>query len=757
MNPRFNERHSRDEGAILVIALLITTAVALVTGALLAFAGNGFLATVQLRQVANTAYVADAATQLAINNLELGAKNTADPGAVYPADHDFPPDNFGLPNTHVPWVYDNNVDGTGCFGINGNGTPRTSITLPNVNTSTGPSTATVTCSPVLGTGIFGTAPGTKNDGTGRAVTILGSGGITISAQGNQATFQMRGDLASAGPLTINQGVLQTTGKVTANPCPATSAVRADGPCVPSGGSVGDPFKNRSPDLPSVPTALGTWSACVFQPGYYDDAKALTDATDLCPKSVFLPGPYYFDFHNNSADPTYSPFAMSGGTSDVWTINNTVVGGDTSNGTGQVPGRCKNPVDSRASTGNAGVQFVFGGDSRVLLGSGASVEVCAPRLPQQEQEPIAIFGLDGSSMSRGALSSGYEAALQRSPSVTATTVASSKTNTQPDFKPSPASLTDKDALATEDGKSEVFSQSSGNTAAAMTLNGFSPASTIPVGSLLTAAKLVVTHSESTSGTQGKPSITPGLSVTIGAVNNASIAGLTNTSTAANPGSLKRDTIDLSSNSTVMKALARAVHSGDISSFSTTFTESASGKTSASLDFVQLQLTYYAPTLRGESSAAISGNCIAAHSCDVISTGATGTGGCKTANSSFAGSFVVQGVAYVPNGGVCAALGNQTAVVSFRWGIVADHAYLGSLNQFPYSYPVVSIPSQGPGFGAAVTAVDLRVFLCSGSGPCGGAPVLTSRVRITDPVDPLTSLVNPSPGNRKIDVMSFSEQR
>ncbi|MGN6782561.1 MAG: hypothetical protein ACTHJH_13760 [Marmoricola sp.] len=749
MTTRFRERS--EEGAVLVLALLIVTTVALVAGALLTRGSGNFLATVSLRQVAGTAYAGDAAAKMAINDLEQGSNA---------------PDVQLFSSVPTPWVFDNNVDGTGCFGSKADpakanaSLPISSLTLRNVYPATGggsSTTATVTCTAVPGTGIFGTAQGADDNGVGRAVTILGTGSSALEVNpqghGNAAPFQIHGDIAVAGGIQVDHGILFTTGSVSAHPCPSASLVSANGACTDSGGSVADPLAARAPDLTTVPTQLGTWSGCTFQPGYYDDAYALTAATNACTTSTFAPGVYYFDFHNNSGDPTYSPYALTStlngscaGTGDVWVICKNVIGGDTAGGSNTIPGQCKNPIDK---PGNNGVQFVFGGDSQISLGNNANVELCAPGTGASP--PIALYGLDGASSSRGQLTAGYANTVQQNPSITAGTVVSSQTGNQPDFKPNPNNVTGKASLAAEDGTTESFSANSGNNAPSLTLSSFTPATTIPQGSLLTAAKLIVKHNETATTSKGNASsVAPHLTVSVGAASKVDVSSsLTNTSTTSTPNTLKKDTVDLTQNATLIKALAAAVHNGDLSGLSAAFSEDAKGNTTANVDFVQLQLTYFTPTLRGQTATAIPGNCVAALTCDMVVTGN---------GSSFAGAFVVQGALYAPNGKVDLSLGNQTAVVAMRWGLVAKAAVLGSLSQFPFAYPVVSIPDAGPGFGPSVSAVDLRVFLCTGNGPCAttGQPVLTSRVKITDPVG-ANGLVNPAPGTRKIDVLSWSEQR
>ena len=71
-----------DSGAMLVVALIIITTVALVTGALLTQGATNFRATAALEGVAGTSYAADTGAKVAINNLRLGEKA---PGWVTPS------------------------------------------------------------------------------------------------------------------------------------------------------------------------------------------------------------------------------------------------------------------------------------------------------------------------------------------------------------------------------------------------------------------------------------------------------------------------------------------------------------------------------------------------------------------------------------------------------------------------------------------------------------------------------------------------
>jgi hypothetical protein len=78
-----SKRIRNDDGVTLIIAILIITVVAVVTGALLSQGATNFKATVALRQVAGSAYAADTAAKIAIGDLQLG-ENASDSGASYP-------------------------------------------------------------------------------------------------------------------------------------------------------------------------------------------------------------------------------------------------------------------------------------------------------------------------------------------------------------------------------------------------------------------------------------------------------------------------------------------------------------------------------------------------------------------------------------------------------------------------------------------------------------------------------------------------
>lgn len=723
---RLYARNRADDGAMLIIALAIITVVALVSAALLSLGGAKFAATASLRQVTSNGYAADAAAKIAVDNLEQGS---AAPGFG------------GLPSTaSTPWVFDNNTDGTGCFGgKDGSHGPIATSTLNlagfySDSQSHITKNATVTCSVVPGTGIFGFGAGAGGTGStggtggsGRAVTLLGSTGGNFAAKSNN--YMIHGDIASRGPI-AGQDI--TTGKVYATSCDPSSGQA--GTSCPYGGTVNDPYAGVDPNITTVPSAPGTWSGCTFQPGYYNDAVALSNAVNACGIATFSPGNYYFDFHNNSSDPTYSANTGIPNGSDVWNIYTTVVGGQRVSGVTQPPGMCKSPI---TNTSAQGVQFIFGGDSTMTVGHSGNnygyVELCGSY--NGGNPPIVIYGLDGSSPSRGQLAAGY-ATTPTQQTVTAGTVSPSGFAASPLLTPDVAALT-----TSGDNKTETYTTLAGSSTPSLNLSGFSPGTTIPAGSTIKSVTLNLWHQETSAGGKGN-SIAPSLTYTVGS------GSATNASNQpATKATLGQDSIDLSSD------LGPVIAAGNLGSTSLKFTETTKGATNAIVDAAQLVITYYPPSWRGETNTAIPGNCVlpsAANQCRMIELGTSG-GSNKPA-------LVINGVTYIPAGAIGGDLSNGAQTVALRWGLVADSADFSGWPQYTFGFPLVSIPDSGPGLGSNVTAVDLKVYLCD-SGTCStsGTPALTARVLLTDPIDSSTNLISPYPNTRQVNVLSWAEQK
>ena len=124
-----------DDGAILIIAIVVVTAVALVVGAVLTRGDGSLRATVALREVAGSSYAADAAANVAINNLRTGQ---------------------GFAGNPTESGFNNSLDGVGCFGNNVGvgGTDKLSLDgFYPATGSLGPSSALVECTGESGTGM----------------------------------------------------------------------------------------------------------------------------------------------------------------------------------------------------------------------------------------------------------------------------------------------------------------------------------------------------------------------------------------------------------------------------------------------------------------------------------------------------------------------------------------------------------------------------------------------------------------------------
>lgn len=709
-----------DDGAMLVFALIVVTVVALVTGALLTTSGTKIVTTVQLRKVAGTAYAADAAAKIAINNLVYGGSSsvpTTSSGGGNPAGSCansggvacYPNGANGLPSG---WVFDNNTDGTGCFGKStASGNPALDrITLPSVYTDSqsGTSrTATVVCTPVPGTGLFGSDNGNvlgqpdATDPFARALTTVGTAGctamvsggscndgITLKGLGSGTEIPMRGSIQSKTSINVSAGTLRTNGSV--------SCASSTGPIITATGTgCSGPFQATT--TPSSPvSSVPAWrnpatQGCSFQPGYYSNAAALSTAVNACSTATFASGKYYFDF--TDPDPQ-------------WSINTTVIGGVASGGS--IPGRCVSPIESSTTTG---VQFVFGGRSYLMIRDGARVELCGPA--SGGTAPMTLFqqqaSLAGSSQTVA-------------PGVAATVVDAS-TGSQVPFVGNPAACKNGTNYAqctnAADTKTAQWSTPTAGKGGELDLTDFAGLGAIPPGSTITAANLKVTYTMA-----------------------GGFGGTLQTAVVGQPGTLNVAASGANNDLTTQIAAAFAASPTGFTVTGPKVQLLVGGSTAKNknldIDTVTLGVTYTSPALRGITTP---------------QTFITDNGG------NFAGKFVVQGATYAPNGYITLTPGSDAgALVAFRWGVFAWGVNFKSQPSQTWGYPIISIPDVSPGLGPEVEAVDLKVYLCTGAGPCSvtGSPALTSRVKLTDQLD-ANGLVSPVAGQRKVEVLSWAEQR
>jgi hypothetical protein len=708
-----------DRGAILVIAIIIVTVVAVVTGLVLARGDGSLRATVALRDVARSSYAADGAAQVAINALRTGY-------------------NTGTgTDLGTPWFYTNADNGTGCFGYNGaalSRTPRPELAVDNVIPKESGDTqsamsAAVVCEPEDATGEQGSAvPINNSNKPGNAILTLGTGGETgfnFKTNGSGAAFRVKGGIwVNSNIVRDNNGNLESTESIRARTgCTPSSAMVA--PVVDcSAAAAADP--NYQSDLQiagtgipelRTPPANCNGGTVTLQAGYYDDVSklnAITDSNQNC--FIHLqPGPYYFDFHNESADALYDgDIASNAG--NTWRIGSrkTVIAGTLTSDT-SVPGRCVNPIDDVNANG---VQLIFGGTSRVVIeasGQDTAVEICGSY--HASRPPIAIYG-------------------QKTGTTPTATVVDGGNALRPTSVPTPGNFLGATAAALEEtgGAEAVWTKAgNGNQNSTMTVDGFAPTTAIPKGAILTAAKLRIKHKE------GAPGATAS-SVTVTAKDSAGTTALANSVNLPVQATSTTDEVNLASNTANWTALKRAVHDKGFTGASVAYRAvlGTAGQT-ASVDSIRLELSYIVPQLRAQS-----GTVAAAGGSPVIQVSGNAT------------TYYVQGTTYVPLAKIDLSLNNLDESV-FRFGVIARSLVVFETGSFDYPGAVIELPDNSPGFGFETTLVRLKVYLCpgmtSGCTSSNGELYLESRVKIFDSGGGGAI----TPATRKVDVLNWSHTR
>lgn len=723
MNRRLRRVPRGDDGAVLILAILVITVVALVTGAVLTRGDGSLRAAVALRDVARSAYAADGAGQVAINALRTGYNvGDAEP---------------------TPWYY-TNATGTGCFGYDANGTVKDTLTLNNlIPTNSGetqaPMSAAVVCTPEEATGDQGSAVPINNaNKPGNAILTLGTSnaehGFYFKANGSGAAFRVRGGVWSNSNILGDNGDLESTESIrAASGCsPANAMVAPVVNC--SASTLGDP--NYASDLDiagtSIPALQTPPASCpnngsvTLNPGYYDDVNllnALTNTNQDC-FLHFTPGSYYFDFHNNAADSLFDADIASGG-GNVWMIGSrkTLVAG-TLTGDTTVPGRCVNPI---TDVNAQGVQFIFGGDSRMAVdanGQDTEVEICASY--RSSRPPIAIYGQKSGVASSTVVDGASALTTSGTPTVTPAGSVGTFTGA------TAANLQSADGVVATNANLAVWARNNTGPNSvqtrAVTMTGFAPTTTLPKGTVLVGARLLVTHMS--TGSQSTLSLTPNLGT--GPMNPTLPARTT----------LGTENLDLASLGG-WGDFQEAVHDEGFSGATIAYNANLGRNQTARLDAVRLELTYYLPQLRGQTTAAVPGNTVAT------------IGGSPVVQASGnATHLYIQGTTYTPLGSLDLALNNIAESV-FRFGVIARSLKVFETGSFSYPGAVIELPDNSPGFGIENTLVRLAVYLCpgvtSGCTPGSGELALNSRVRLHDDGGV------PGPPNREIEILNWSHTR
>jgi hypothetical protein len=539
--------------------------------------------------------------------------------------------------------------------------------------------------------------------------IPGEDGISVD-QPADSTLRIRGDVFSNSSVDVSAGVLSATGSVSARGlCSGTllgTALCSLGlGSLPAGDDPGYSSTLTSApvhrDLPACTTAN---SVVTFLPGYYDDAVGLSrmmKGDSSCHGSTwwFKPGSYYFDFHN-----TTNPLLDTG--SHVWTIDDgNLVAGTPVNAAGSpvaappvpavIPGSCASPLTG--ATG--GVQFVFGGDSRLEVGGGRA-ELCGSY--SSSSPPVALYGL----------TAGVAAVTDR-------------TGTDA-LKPTSVSLLSPflltatpSRLSTVDGVAATWKSTKAADSAVLPMSGFA-AGTVPAGSVLESAALEITHRHKDVASTDKLDVS--LDVGSGTPLTVSAVGL--------PGGSAYGTETLPLDEARTGSLAAAIYAGTFTGASLTLTAGLAAKDDVEdIDAVRLELSYTPPALRKASGCIVDGP-----------YDGSGTG-CALVRAT--GRFAVAGSIYAPDGVVDLTIGSDGT--GFRAGAVIRALRVSVTGKV--TGVTFDLPDDTPGF---TFALYLKAYVCPRSLLClpSGRPALQAKIGLVD-ADP----ASPSPGRRKVTVLGW----
>jgi len=386
-----------DRGAALLLVLVVVTVVALAGAALLSFSDTSIRTTVALRGQGAAAYAADGAGQVAVNQLRAdnfngvanGCSTTATPlklSNFYPASNGTPVTSAAVKctpdpaNTGIGSVGSNSSPGSAMLSLGTGQGGEDGIWDGSVNN----------LSFKVNGGVFSNS----NINLGGPSSGIGATGNVKSVIENQSTNSYvlaMGAISGPGSILVTPPTTVTPNYST-DPQSALDRRRLDPQLVPGHGTSFDP--------PSAPTTTATVEACsvkkVYElfPGLYTSAaslNALTSSNSACFGSIvhFNPGSYYFNFQDAGSHkwtssaawvvagtPTVLPLNVA--TPPVMTLANPA---------------CVGPGAAAATT-SSGVEFVFGGDSRMDYTKNGSnngnVEICASNATSGP--PVAIYGL-----------------------------------------------------------------------------------------------------------------------------------------------------------------------------------------------------------------------------------------------------------------------------------------------------------------------------------------------------------------------------
>ena len=362
---RLLSNQADDRGAALLLVLIVVTVVALAGAAMLSFSDTSLRTTVALRDQGAAAYAADGAAQVAISKLQNGS---------------FP--NKCATQTGDPLSLGN----------------ATNAFYQSAQSSSSALNAYVLCTPdpLTGTGVVVSSANKPAD----AIRTLGNDAGVVGQDyskgaANKTVNVANGNVISESSIKTGSNTLAVTGtgvKLQAKSVGGCTGIFAPTACQ-SGTVLGPPTSYSAPTDPVslAPPPVCTSTYAAFRPGLYNTSHLTTYLNGTCGmKSVvwFSPGTYYFDFTGTWT----APARLVGGT-PTDSADKPITGLDPTNASTlsklsqlnpSSAGACANPSDQIAP----GVMFVFGGGSKVDLGS-RKLEICATY--SATSVPIAIYG------------------------------------------------------------------------------------------------------------------------------------------------------------------------------------------------------------------------------------------------------------------------------------------------------------------------------------------------------------------------------
>lgn len=638
---RIRTRRRDDAGAALVLALLFVTGIGLMVGALLGYTSSTVTAGARLDERAALDSDVGGALALAVNDVRRSTYNFT----------------TGTDRNCLP---------SGGLSGSDNVTNR----YPALTTTSSTGTVVVGCAPGPATGDgSGDVVITTANRPVNAILTLGTSTQEPGLQAGTHVLRVSGPVFSHSDVTVvgtpcpaspqpptnpscselyvSNGAVKArtgcSGKVVSTPAPQCSVPASD-PDGADPGYAAPPTATSDLVYRDVPTCTTGSGLLPLQPGYYDDAVALSSWTSgACGnnKTIWLaPGTYYFDFRNSEMPATGTTAVPRG--SDVWTVSSgaTVIGGQKLGWTNppipasKLPGACVSPLESSTAQG---VRLYFGGDSRIVQSNGV-IELCGTY--SASAPPIVIQGARTDS-----------AGVADAPTLTpSATIASTPSGGPQSFVTTPSNGVLAALTTAGDGKiaktsgSGISRPSNGTALGSVQLSGYPV--TVPAGSVLVSARLTVTHREyaTLGGDSGSVTATP--------TGGTAATPVTFPLTSGTNPAMRTDDVDL------LPALVQTAHDTGLTGLTLRYDIKAATRTSgntsltAEIDRATLVLQYRPPSVRGQrSSVAGSPSCVGA----VPFRPSPGGSNCALLDlSGDQSQFYVQGGLYVPDAALDLAL-------------------------------------------------------------------------------------------------------